>query len=320
MTSARSRETPRWRGRQFHSLSSESHVHPFLVDLWQGVHKASSGRLKVTVHAANEGLVRSHLGIVQQLIEGEIEFCLLTGNVLAPLLPALAIHGLPFAFSNPAQAHAAFDGPLGDYLRRALEPQGIVALPFGLLDNGFRHISTVDAPVNRVENLAGLRIRIPEDPMAEDAFRSLGAEPVRVFVLDLHRALAERRIDGHENALAVTEALSLHDVTRYVSLTAHIWSGFNLLASRRFWESLPEDIREIVLKNVKRHVARQRARSAELNRELEARLAAHGMTVLHAEPTGFRARLVESGFYARWQEAIGRKAWSLLEESVGPIG
>jgi TRAP-type transport system periplasmic protein len=320
MTSAQPSQTPQWRGRQFHYLSSESHVHPFLAGLWQGVHKASGGRLKVTVHAANEGLVRSHLGIVQQLIEGEIEFYLLTGGVLAPLLPAMTMQGLPFAFSNPAQVHAAFDGVLGDYLREALEPEGVVAVPFGLLENGFRHVFTVDTPVNRVEDLAGLRIRIPEDPMIEDAFRSLGAEPVPVFVLDLHRALLERRIDAQENSLAVTEALNLHEVTRCVSLTSHMWSGFNLLASRKFWKGLPEDIREIILKNVKRHVARQRAHSTELNRELEARLAVRGMTILHPEPAGFRARLMESGFYGRWQEIIGRKAWSLLEQSVGPIG
>lgn len=309
----------RWSGRQYHYLSADSHVHPFLVDIWNEVRERTGGRLDVTVHAGNDGLPGSHLEIVQRLIDGDIEFYVLMGGILGPLAPPLEIQGLPFAFSDHDQVHAVFDGALGDYLRAELLAKGVYALPRGLLENGFRHISTVTRPIASPADLAGLKIRIPEGRMFEDAFESLGARPVQVNILKMYHALAEGRVDGQENPLAVTEALRLHEVTKFVSLTYHMWSGFNLLASARFWRSLPVDIQEAVLTSVVRHVARQRAHTDALNRELETRLATRGMTVLRPDCASFRARLIESGFYRRWRAALGARAWGLLEQSVGSL-
>ena len=309
-----------WRGRQYHYLSADSHVHPFLVDLWAEVRERTGGRLDVTVHAGNEGLPGSHLEIVQRLMDGDIEIYGLMGGILGPLAPVLEIQGLPFAFRDHAQVHVVFDGALGDYLRAELLAKGVYALPRGLLENGFRHISTVSRPVASPDDLADLKIRIPEGRMFEDAFASLGARPVQVNILKMHQALAEGRVDGQENPLAVTEALKLYEVTKFVSLTYHVWSGFNLLASARFWRSLPADIQDTVLTSVAQHVARQRAHTDAFNRELETRLTARGMTVLHPNRASFHARLIESGFYRRWKTGLGTKAWGLLEQSVGSLG
>lgn len=312
--------SPRWHAHQYHYLSADSHVHPFLVDLWHEVREQTGGEFHATVHAANDGLSGSHLDIVQRLIDGDIEFYVLMGGLLGPLVPAMEIQGLPFAFKSHAQVHSVFDGALGEHLRQELLAKGLYAIPFGLMENGFRHISTRDQPVMQARDLDGLRIRIPEGRMFGDAFRSLGAEPVPVYVLDMYRALAERRVDAQENPLAVTEALRLHEVTRYVSLTCHMWSGFNLLASRRFWDTLPPDVQDIILCSAKKHVHRQRVHTDALNRGLETTLAERGMTLTRPDRSSFRERLIDSGFYVRWKEILGRTAWDLLEQSVGKLG
>jgi TRAP-type C4-dicarboxylate transport system substrate-binding protein len=197
--------------------------------------------------------------------------------------------------------------------------KGVYALPHGLLENGFRHISTTTRAVAGVEDLRDLRIRIPEGRMFEDAFQSLGARPVQLNILRLYEALADGSVDGQENPLAVTEALKLYNVTTHVSLTSHMWSGFNLIASARFWRALPATIQNAVVECVARHVARQRAHTIALNRELETRLTARGMILQRPDRTGFRARLAASGFYGRWKAQVGSKAWSLLENAVGRV-
>ncbi|MFN7086145.1 MAG: TRAP transporter substrate-binding protein [Burkholderiales bacterium] len=311
--------TPRWHARQYHYLSQDSHVHSFLLDLWREVREHSGGRFDATVTAANQGLPKSHAAIVQLLVDGEIEFYVLMGGLLGAMVPAMELQGLPFAFSGHAQVHAIFDGVLGDHLRAELLAKGIHALPFGLMENGFRHVSTIGNPVLRVSDLAGLRIRIPEGEMFEDAFRALGAQPVPLYVGELYQALAERRIDAQENPLAVTAALRLHEVTRSVSLTCHMWSGFNLIASKRFWDTLPAEVQDIILRSTRKHVARQRVYTAALNHKLEMELAQRGMAVARPQRSGFRECLAASGFYARWKGIVGLKAWSLLEQSVGKL-
>jgi tripartite ATP-independent transporter DctP family solute receptor len=310
---------PQWRARQFHYLSADSHVHPFLVDLWQEVEQATDGRFTATVTASNAGLPGSHLAIVDLLIAGEIEFYVLMGGILGPLVPAMEIQGLPFAFSDHAQVHKTLDGPLGDYLRGELAAKGIHALPFGLLENGFRHISTTDKAITRVEDLEGLRIRIPEGKMFADAFASLGAVPVEVNVLKLYPALQNREIDAQENPLSITEALKLHEVTRHVALTSHMWSGFNLIASRKFWDKLPADVQQIIERCARKHVARQRAHTDALNRALESKITGWGMTPTTVDRNTFRERLQNAGFYQRWRDSTGATAWQLLEGSIGKI-
>lgn len=310
---------PQWQARQFHYLSTDSHVHPFLVDLWEEVRQATDGRFSASVTASNTGLPGSHLAIVDLLIAGEIEFYVLMGGILGPLVPAMEIQGLPFAFSDHAQVHKTLDGPLGDYLRKELASKGIHALPYGLLENGFRHISTTDKPIGKVADLEGLRIRIPEGRMFADAFASLGAVPVEVNVLKLYPALQNHEIDAQENPLSITEALKLHEVTKHVALTSHMWSGFNLIASRKFWDKLPADVQQIIEHTARKHVARQRAHTNALNRTLESKIAGWGMTATTVDRNAFRERLRAAGFYRRWRESTGATTWRLLEDSIGKI-
>jgi tripartite ATP-independent transporter DctP family solute receptor len=310
--------TPRWRARQFHYQPVASHVHPFLVALWDAVRAETGERLAVSVHADNAGLKATHAQIIDMVKDGEIEFYAVMGSLLGPLAPVFEIQSLPFAYQSEDQVYALMDGALGDQLRDELAIKGIYAVPGGLLENGFRHISTIDRPIAAVGDLSGLRIRVPEGRIFDDTFRSLGAEPMPVFVLELHRALAERRVDGQENPLAITESLKLHEVTHHISLTHHMWSGFNLIANPGFWHGLPANVQDIVLRNVRLHVARQRAHTVALNRDLESTLARRGMQFARPDIATFRARLA-GGFYARWKAELGRTAWDLLESGVGTL-
>ena len=310
---------PQWRVRQYHYLSKDSHVHPFLVDLWNEVGEATGGRVSATVIAKNEGLPGSHLDIVDLLVTGEIECYVLMGGILGGVVPSLEIQGLPFAFKDHAQVHATLDGPLGTYLQKELRTKGIHALPHGLLENGFRHISTVDRPVAKAADLEGMRIRIPEGRMFADAFQSLGAAPVEVNVLKLYDALKNHEIDAQENPLSITEALKLHEVTRHIALTSHMWSGFNMMASLKFWNTLPADIQQTIERITRKHVARQRAHTDALNRSLEQKIGGWGMVATQVDRNDFRNRLHDAGFYQRWRDITGKTAWQLLEDSIGKI-
>jgi TRAP-type C4-dicarboxylate transport system substrate-binding protein len=98
-----------------------------------------------------------------------------------------------------------------------------------------------------------------------------------------------------------------------------MWSGFNLLANLKFWNSLPGDVQEIVQRNVKTYVAMQRAYTDNLNRQLGDKLAARGMIFNTADVSTFRAKL-GGGFYQRWKNEFGPTVWSLLEREVGKLG
>jgi tripartite ATP-independent transporter DctP family solute receptor len=310
---------PQWPAKQFHNQPAQSHQQQFLVDLWEQVKKETDGRLAVTVYPQNNNIPGSDPAALDMLQSGELEFFTLMGGILGRKVPVAEIQGLPFAFTSHAQVHRVNDGALGEYLGRECAAKGIYRFQYGLLENGFRHISMVERPVRTADDLRGVKIRVPDGQMFRDVFASLEAQPVTVNIRDLYEALKARRVDAQENPLVITEVNKLYEVTRYISITNHMWSGFNLLANLKFWEGLPSDAQEVVLRNVKKYVAAQRAYTDKLNRELETTLAARGMVFNTADVTTFRQKL-GGGFYQRWKGQLGATAWSLLEEQVGRLG
>ena len=308
----------KWQGRQFHYQPEKSHVHPFLVGLWNAVREETNGLVDIEVCADNGGTKLAHLAIVDQVIDGQIQFYALMGSIMGPLVPAMNIQSLPFIFRNSEEVYASMDGVLGDYFRHELRSKGIYLLPAGLMENGFRHIVTNNRPIYTAADLEGLTIRIPEGEVFEDTFKALGAHPVQLFVLELYEALRNNSLQAQENPLAIIESLKLYEVTKYISQTSHMWSGFNIIGCLSFWESMPIDIQEIILRNVKKFVDQQRAYTVNLNRNLSETLQARGMVVNVADTSTFRNHLGKS-FYQKWKNEVGGHAWNLLEGQVGKL-
>jgi len=313
------KDSAKWSARQFHNQPAQSHQHQFLTDLWAQVAKETGGRLEVTVYPQNGNIPGSDPGALDMLASGELEFFTLMGGILGRKVPVAEIQGLPFAFTSHAQVHRANDGALGEYIGRECAAKGLYRFQFGLLENGFRQIAMVDRPIRTAEDLRGVRMRVPDGQMFRDVFGALEAQPVTVNIRELYAALKSRQVDGQENPLVIVEVNKLYEVTKYVSTTNHMWSGFNLLANLRFWDALPSDVQEVVQRNVKKYVAMQRAYTDNLNRELEAKLAARGMAFNVADVSSFRAKLGGS-FYQRWKTELGSTAWGLLEREVGRLG
>ena len=309
---------PRWRGRQFHNQPTESHQHRFLVALWDAVKVETHGDLEITVHPNNNNIAGSDPDALDMLRQGDLEFFTLMGGIIGQVAPAAEIQSVPFAFTSHEQVHAANDGRLGEYISRECAAKGIHRFQYGLLENGFRQINMIDRPIRSVEDLTGVRMRVPDARIIRETFQSLGAVPVTVNINNLYEALRTHDVDAQENPMVVTEVNRLYEVTTYLSITNHIWSGFNLIANPRFWQSLPGDVQTIVNRNVRKHVAQQREYTNNLNNSLAARLASRGMVVNTTEPDSFRKKL-GAGFYERWRDHLGRAAWSLLEDEVGRL-
>lgn len=307
-----------WTARQFHNQPEQSHQHEFLVKLWDAVRQETNGRFTCTVFAQNANIAGSDPAALKMLISGELEFFTLMGGILGKAVPVTEIQGLPFAFASHRQVHRVMDGELGNYLRREMAAQGIHGFPRGLLENGFRHISMIDGPISRASDLRGKNIRVPDGEMFADLFQTLGAEPVIVNIRELYDSLKTHRVDGQENPLVVSEVNKLYEVTRYLSMTNHMWSGFNMLANLKFWNALPGGVKDAIGRNVVKYVARQRRYTDDWNQTLATQLAQRGMIVNTADTTSFRAQL--GPFYKRWKERLGSKAWSLLEGQVGKLG
>jgi len=302
---------------QFHNQVAESPLHRQLVAMWDDIHTQTDGRVETRVHAQNNNVAGSDPQALRMLVAGEIEFFTLMGGVLDRIVPVTAVQDMPFAFRSAEHAHRAMDGPLGAYLRAEIEAHGLHAFPIGAFDNGMRQISITKRPVVVPADLAGIRMRTPDAPLIADTFRAFGAEPVTVNSADIHAALKSGKVDAQENPLALIELFKLYEVVRYISVTNHIWSGFNQLAHLPTWKRLPVEIQTIIERNVASHVKLQRQRQAALNARLRTALERQGPVFNDVDQQPFRRML--GGVYEKWNRQLGTRCWSLLEAETGRL-
>ena len=246
---------------------------------------------------------------------GALEF-FIAGATLGDVAPTSALPLLPFAFRDSKAVFAALDGALGDQIRSELAKNGIHAFRH-CLQNGFHHLTTSTRPIHTATDLAGVKIRSPGGAIARDFFAAFGAEAGYVPFNQMYEALKARSFDGQSDPLGVVLSLKLYEVQTYLSLTAHWWSGFTLLANAAAWNALPRAMREVVERNAEHFALLQRADIEEVNAAGAEELARLGMQVNTADTASFRAMLAE--FYARWREKAGPAAWRLLESYAGEI-
>jgi TRAP-type C4-dicarboxylate transport system substrate-binding protein len=209
------------------------------------------------------------------------------------------------------------DGALGAYLRQELEAKGLFGFPVGAFDNGMRQIASAKRPIVVPADLAGIKMRVPAGQLVADTFKAFGAEPVTVNSRGIYDALKSGRVDAQENPLALVDGFKLYEVVKYVSMTNHMWSGFNLLAHLPTWRRVPGDVRVIIERNAAKYVRLQRRDQEAGNQRLRTDLAGRGLVFNDVDAKPFRAQL--SGVYATWKARLGAKAWSLLEHESGRL-
>jgi TRAP-type C4-dicarboxylate transport system substrate-binding protein len=134
----------------------------------------------------------------------------------------------------------------------------------------------------------------------------------------IYDSLKTGKVDAQENPLAILEGFKLYELVKYVSMTNHMWSGFNAMANLATWKSLPDDIKTVIERNVTKYVRQQREDQGKLNASLRADFEKRGLVFNEVDQAAFRAKLPR--VYAEWKGKLGNKCWTLLEAEVGKLG
>jgi tripartite ATP-independent transporter DctP family solute receptor len=187
------------------------------------------------------------------------------------------VFDFPFLFANEKEADAIVDGPIGQKMHAALADKGIIGLSYWEL--GFRNITTGKKVINKVEDIAGLKLRVIPNAINVDWVKALGANPTPLPFPEVYAALEQGAIDGQENPIAVIAANKFWEVQKNVALTNHQYNPQSVIFSKKVWDSMSAAERKIIDDAADEAVKAQReANRAALNNNIEL-LKKNGMTV-----------------------------------------
>jgi tripartite ATP-independent transporter DctP family solute receptor len=267
------------------------------------VAKSTNGRYKVELYT--DGQLGGNAEMVQQTRNGTIFGAIVSSAWITSYVPKIAVSGLPFLFETREAAFRTFDGPIGQEVAKAMDTAGLA--PLGFMELGFRHLTTSTKRISSPEDLKGLKIRLQANPVHQETFRRLGANPVQIDGSEMFAALGQGVADGQENPYSVISLFKLYDAKqRYLTETGHFYDALTFIGSRRMMERMTADDRDAILAAARRATALQRIYAADEESRYKADLVAKGVQITTLTPEQRKAfRDATASVYEKTEKDMG---------------
>lgn len=284
-----------------HLVSEEQSSHVAALDFKEKLEKESDGQIEVEIYP-NGSLFGSDREAIEAVQLGNVEMTIPAVAPLASFNDHFMVFDLPFLFNDNEAAYRALDGEVGDTLMKELEEKNLKGLAFG--ENGFRHMSNNKGPVTQPSDLKGLKFRTLENPLHTDTFKAFGANASPFAFGELYTALQQGTYDAMESPISLYYLNKFYEVQSDLTLTGHVYAATILLMNNDFYNSLPENLQEIVTNAAEEYSTEQREIAQQQDKEFMDTLKDLGMKIHEMEPE---------------QRELFRKATESVYEKYTPI-
>ncbi|HKW82968.1 MAG TPA: TRAP transporter substrate-binding protein [Burkholderiaceae bacterium] len=298
--------------RNFRVSNGVSKEHPMgngLARMGACTAEKSGGKLKIQPFW--DGALGSDLTATQSVRTGSLDMVLTSTAPLVGIVPSLGVFDLPFLFNNEREADQVLDGKAGDWFSARMPAAGVINLAWW--ENGFRHTTNSKRPITKAEDFDGVKLRVMQNAIFIDTFKTLGSNAVPMAFSEVYSALETHTVDGQENPFTNIENMKFYEVQKYLTLTKHAYSPTLVLFSKKIWDTLsPQE--QTVLKDC---AALGRDEQRKVNREKSAQSVANlkskGMVVNEVAPAEMqRIRDKSKAVYERHSKEIGDEALNLV--------
>ena len=267
-----------------------------VVNEKDGFHIAAL-KFKELVEARTKGAVKvevfpnASLGDERTLIEGmqigTIAMGVITNGPVANFLPEIAAFEMPFMFASPEEAYKVLDGPVGQKVLAKLDAINLKGLAYA--ERGFRNLTNSKKVVKTPADMAGLKIRVMENPVYIDTFKTLGTNAVPMAWTEALTALQQGTIDGQENPVNVIYSFKLNETQKYLTMTKHSYAPALFLMSKKVFGSFNKETQDILVKAAQEAAVHERKWNAEQMTEQLKTLKEKGMQITDPDTAAFQA-------------------------------
>ena len=243
----------------------------------------------VTVQLYPSGQLGGDADLINSIAldSGTVDIIVTDASNFATYDAKMGISALPFQFETFDDAWAFMDSDI-----EAAAEEGLLAQNMRVLAhycNGFRCVTNSKGPINSPDDMKGLLIRTPENPVIMATMTALGANPQPLSFSELYQALQQKTYDAQENPIPVIYNNNLFEVQEYLSITNHIYSGMCFTISETSWKKLSADQQQIVSDAAKASADYDRELNEQQTNDLVSALEEKGMKINSPELAPFAA-------------------------------
>jgi len=305
--------------QEFKFATQNPKGHPLVMGMEkfaETVAAKSGGKIKVNLFPG--GVLGSDQANVSALQGGTLDMVVLNSGILASQVKAFGVYDFPFMFASPKEADAVVDGPFGKMMHDKLQASGIVGLAYWEL--GFRDITNSRRPIRKLDDIAGLKLRVIPNAINVDWVKALGANPTPLPFPEVYAALDQKSIDGQENPATVISANKFYEVQKYLVLTHHQYNPQSLIFSKKVWDALAPASQKILAGAAVEAGRYQRQASREAAGTALENLKKNGMEVTELAPAEVvKFREAMKPVIAKHSEIVGADTVAALQAELAKL-
>jgi tripartite ATP-independent transporter DctP family solute receptor len=225
----------------------------------------------------NQGLT---LGTVDMIYTGQ----LFAGRNYGPI----SIGGAPFMFRDfdhwTKFTQSKLFQELADGYQKASSNNKVVAITY----YGNRQ-TTSNKPLNKPEDMKGLKIRVPDAPLYTLFPLAVGANPTPIAFAEVYLALQNKTVEAQENPLPTIDAKKFYEVQSHINITAHITDALLTIIGGPLWNKLSDADRKAFTEVYQEAAKRATSEIVDMEKKLVTDFGKRGKTVVMVDRKPFMA-------------------------------
>ncbi len=261
----------------------ETTIHQGL-DKWKAVIEQRSGG-NITVKVLGRAVMGGDREMIEGCRLGTLDAGIVSGSVLANLIPQYFMVAMPYLFNNHEEVNAFLDGPVGQKLFKMLEDKGLVGL--GWSTWSFRGIWNNVRPVTKAKDLKGLKIRTVETPLDVSTMTYMGAIGTPIAWSECLIGLKQGTVDGISTTYGLGYHLKLYELAKYASQTKHYYETAPLIMGKKLFDSFTPEEQKIIKETAADAMLWARKEQAQFEDKAQPLLEEKGVKVNSLNPKAF---------------------------------
>ncbi|MGO1058562.1 TRAP transporter substrate-binding protein DctP [Planococcus sp. FY231025] len=236
---------------KFGELNPDTHiVTKSIYEFGRLIDEKTDGR--ITVEVFPSGQLGDQQTMIQSLQMGALDLYRTNPSYLSDLgMAKMNVLHLPFLFRDVDHAWNVIDSPVGQEFLDVINDSGQQMIGLGYLAESPRNFFFRDQPVTKLEDMKGLKLRVPPSQMYLDIVQSFGASPTPIAFSELYSALQTGIVDGAEQPIAGYDANNYQEVAPYYTMNGHELAPSVILVSELTWNSLSEEDQKLMKETMK---------------------------------------------------------------------
>lgn len=283
-----------------HQMAASHSINQTAEKFAELVAEKSNGEITVDVYpSATLGTETENL---QALTNGTLDCAIIAAEFYANYVDEAGILCLPFMYDSYEDAYEKLHSEGAEQIKETiLNETGVRILDYYVL--GFRQIFTVDKPINNIDDLKGLIIRIPDSNTYKTTFSLLGAAPTAVAWGETYTALDTGLVGAVENVPESIMSASMQEVCKYVNRTNHILGPTTISISDEVFSGLTEEQQAIITEAAREACDYGMSLTTGGSEENFAKLTEVGLTLVETDVESLKASIDYSQYACAKSEA-----------------